>query len=131
MAKLGIDGNSKFGSDGWRSLGIDGTRNWNWTSPKSIGLIWRQISKVCLGSICTAIYSLAETPKPTARPPHLDSDTRALLVSQDRRHLFVTSCLRVINTVGDISKGLTNTLKLAKRIYKMKDSDIRKEKTKK
>jgi hypothetical protein len=39
---------------------------------------------------CAQLYSLAETPPP---PPHLGSYTRALLVSQDRRHLFVTPCL--------------------------------------
>ncbi len=38
---------------------------------------------------CTQLYSLAETPQPPP-PPHLDSSTRALLVSQDRRHLFMT-----------------------------------------
>ncbi len=36
---------------------------------------------------CTLLYSLAETPQ---LPPHLGSHTRALLVSQGRRHLFVT-----------------------------------------
>jgi hypothetical protein len=40
--------------------------------------------------MCTAVlYSLAETPQPTL-PPHLGSYTRALLVSQDRRHICVT-----------------------------------------
>ncbi len=36
------------------------------------------------------LYSLAETPNPP--PPALDSYTRALFVSKDRRHLFVTPC---------------------------------------
>ncbi len=40
------------------------------------------------------LYSVAETPQPpSSPPPHLDSYTsytRALLVSQDRRHLLVT-----------------------------------------
>ncbi len=36
------------------------------------------------------LYSLAETPQPL--PPLLGSYTRALLVSQDRQHLFVTPC---------------------------------------
>ncbi len=36
---------------------------------------------------CTQLYSLAETPQ---LPPYLDSDTRALLISKHRRHLFVT-----------------------------------------
>ncbi len=40
-----------------------------------------------LGS-CVQLYSLAETPQ--LNPPHLGSYTRTLLVSQDRRHLFLT-----------------------------------------
>jgi hypothetical protein len=41
------------------------------------------------------LYSLAETPQPpTPIPPHLGSYARALLVVQDRRHLFVTPCLK-------------------------------------
>jgi hypothetical protein len=41
---------------------------------------------------CAQLYSLGETPQPPPPPntPHLDSYTRALLVSKDRRHLFVT-----------------------------------------
>ncbi len=39
---------------------------------------------------CAQQYSLAETPQ---LPPHLGSDKRALLVSQDRRHLFVSPLL--------------------------------------
>jgi hypothetical protein len=39
------------------------------------------------------LFLLTETPQSTP-PPHLVSYTRALLVSQDRRHLFVTPCLR-------------------------------------
>ncbi len=43
--------------------------------------------------ICAQLYSLAETPQPLPPPPptpgnYLGSYTRALLVSQDRRHLF-------------------------------------------
>jgi hypothetical protein len=40
------------------------------------------------------LYSLAESPQ-LPLPPHLGSYTRALLVSQDRRHLFVTPCLQM------------------------------------
>ncbi len=40
------------------------------------------------------LYSLAETPQLPPLPPHLGSYTRALLVSQDRRHLFVTPGVR-------------------------------------
>ncbi len=40
---------------------------------------------------CAQLYSLAETPQPPPPfLPHLGSYTRALLVSQDRRHLYVT-----------------------------------------
>jgi hypothetical protein len=37
-------------------------------------------------------------------PPHLGSYTRALLVSQDRRHLFVTPCM--LRTVFELSGEL-------------------------
>jgi hypothetical protein len=44
------------------------------------------------GLLCTLqLYSLAETTRLTPSPPHLDLFPMALLVSQDRRHLFVTS----------------------------------------
>ncbi len=42
-----------------------------------------------IGLQIPALYSLAATPQ---LPQHLGSYTRALLVSQDRRHLFVTPC---------------------------------------
>jgi hypothetical protein len=43
------------------------------------------------GLLCTVVYSLAETPQLfPSPPPHLGSYTRALVVSQDRRHIFVT-----------------------------------------
>ena len=42
-----------------------------------------------LGS-CVQLSSLAETSQPPSLPPDLGSYTRALLVSQDRRHLCVT-----------------------------------------
>ncbi len=50
------------------------------------------LSKVYLGSLCSCaqLYLLAETQQPPHPPPPLGSYTRALLVSQDRRHLFVT-----------------------------------------
>jgi len=38
---------------------------------------------------CAQLYSLAETPQPPI-PPHWDSNTRALLVRKDRRHICVT-----------------------------------------
>ncbi len=39
---------------------------------------------------CVQLYSLAETPHPSSPLLHLGSYMRALLVSQNRRHLFVT-----------------------------------------
>ncbi len=39
---------------------------------------------------CVQLYSLAETPQLSPLPQHLGSYTKALLISQDRRHLFVT-----------------------------------------
>jgi hypothetical protein len=44
---------------------------------------------------CVQLYSLAETPVTSPLPPHLGSYTRALLVSQDRRHLFVTPYITI------------------------------------
>jgi hypothetical protein len=45
---------------------------------------------------CAQLYSLAETPQPSPPPPihpHFDSYSRALLISQDGRHLFMIPCL--------------------------------------
>jgi hypothetical protein len=39
-------------------------------------------------------------PRNSALPPHLGSYTRALLVSQDRRHLFVTPWIRDTEGLG-------------------------------
>jgi hypothetical protein len=41
------------------------------------------------GLPCAQLYSLTETPQTLPSPLHLGSYTRALLVSQDRRHFFV------------------------------------------
>jgi hypothetical protein len=40
-----------------------------------------------------AVLIAAEAPQPP--PPHLGSYRRALLVGQDRRHLFVTPCIPI------------------------------------
>jgi hypothetical protein len=48
---------------------------------------------------CVQLYSLAETPQVPPSPRRWGSYTRALLVSQDRRHLFVTP-LRLPNLRG-------------------------------
>ncbi len=47
------------------------------------------------GLLCTAVLIGLDPPRTPRPPPRiLGSYTRALLVSQDRRHLFVTSCRR-------------------------------------
>ncbi len=44
---------------------------------------------------CVQLYSwLKPRNNPPPPPPHLGSYTRALLVSQDRRHLFVAPCIQ-------------------------------------
>ncbi len=48
------------------------------------------ISPKFIWAPCAQLYSLVETPQPPPPPPHVGSYSRALLVSQDRRHLFVT-----------------------------------------
>ena len=48
------------------------------------------VAHKCIWAPCAQLYSLAETPQTPALPPRLCSYKRALLVSQDRRHLFVT-----------------------------------------
>jgi hypothetical protein len=49
---------------------------------------------VCLGSMSRDVHSCTHWLRPRNPPssPALDSYTRALLVSKDRRHLFVTPC---------------------------------------
>ncbi len=42
--------------------------------------------------MCTAVQVLIGWDSASPPPPHLGSFTRALLVSQDRRHIFVTPC---------------------------------------
>jgi hypothetical protein len=54
------------------------------------GCIYR-LNMEFIWASCAQLYSLAETPQ-SPPSPHLGSYTRALLVSQDRRHLFVTPC---------------------------------------
>jgi hypothetical protein len=62
------------------------------------------------GAPCAQLYSLVETPH-SPHPPHLGSYTRELLVSQDRRHLFVTPWIQVFQglyplPVSDSTNGL-------------------------
>ncbi len=49
------------------------------------------------GLLCTPVLIGWDpaTPPPPPIPPHLGSYTRAQLVGQDRRHLFVTACFQV------------------------------------
>ncbi len=56
---------------------------------------------------CVQLYSMAEAWQPTH--PHMGSYTRALLVSQDRRHLFKTpaeSGCSVIRRVENTDPGV-------------------------
>ncbi len=46
------------------------------------------------GLLCIQLYSLAEIPQLPPFPMHLGSYMMAILVSQERRHLFVTPCLQ-------------------------------------
>ncbi len=48
--------------------------------------------------LCSAAVLIGWSPAtPPPLTPHLGAYTRALLVSQDRRHLFVTPCFKCIN----------------------------------
>ncbi len=84
---------SKFDSGG------DGCRRSLHELVQSLCKIWSQISKAYLGS-CVHVYSLAEIPKlPPPSPSHLGSYTRALLVSQDKRHFFVTPWVQPLSKI--------------------------------
>ncbi len=63
------------------------------------------------GLLCTAVL-IGRDPATPPLPP-LGSYTRALLVSQDRRHLFVTSCCRsIIQRQSIIASELRKMLKI-------------------
>jgi len=51
------------------------------------------------GLLCTAAL-IGWDPATPSLPPHLGLYTRALLVSQDRRHLFITPCLKPSKSWG-------------------------------
>jgi hypothetical protein len=75
---------------------------------------------------CT-LYSLTETPQLPPIPLHMGSYTRALLVSQDRRHLFVTPWLTLLHIILQSSlqrRSLSLLGMLSRRIlYKLQNSD--------
>ncbi len=68
----------------WFLITVTGNRN-----TRIIGSIWSKIFKIYLGSMCTAVLIFWD-PATLPPPQHLGSYTRAQLVSQERRHLFVT-----------------------------------------
>ncbi len=58
--------------------------------------MWHYVAayvKYGVSSTKSPVYSCTQTRPPPPPPPHLGSYTRALLVSQNRRHLFVTPCV--------------------------------------
>ncbi len=63
-------------------------------------------SKVYLGSMCTAVLIGWDPATPPPPPSHLGSCTRLLLVSQDRRHFFVTPWLEVSLGAWILHEGL-------------------------
>ncbi len=61
----------------------------------SVGCSHTSISPKFIWAPCAQLYSLADNPQPlTPLPTHLGSYTRSPLVSQDRRHLCVTTWLQ-------------------------------------
>ncbi len=56
---------------------------------------------------CAQLYPFAETPQPPPPPPafELIQYTRALLICQDRRHLFVTPCLQALGSLIYTKRG--------------------------
>ncbi len=55
----------------------------------------------CIWALCVQLYSLAETPlPPPPPPPAFGLIYEGALVSQDRRHLFVTPNLLLSQTLA-------------------------------
>jgi hypothetical protein len=76
------------------------------------------LQKVYLGSMSRDAHSCSHWPRPCNPPipPHWDSYTRALLVSNDRRHLFVTPWLAISLTQVSESSGDVQDLMAVLRI---------------
>ncbi len=58
---------------------------------------------------CAQLYSLAVTRQPPI-PQHLSSYTRALLISQDRRHLFVAPWIMCTKETRSICSHITSNV---------------------
>jgi hypothetical protein len=69
--------------------------NWDVRKTTTFTTVARYGSPKFIWAPCAQLYSLAETPQQAPPSPALELmySTRALMVSQDRRHLFVTPCL--------------------------------------
>ncbi len=82
-----------------------------------------------IGAPCAQLYSLAEAPQPP--PPQLGSKlkycTSALLVIQDRRHIFVTPWLTLLHIFlqSSLQRRFLRLLGLLSRriLYKLQNSD--------
>jgi hypothetical protein len=76
------------------------------------------------------LHSLAKTPQspPPPHPPHLGSYTRTLLVSQDRRHIYVTPCYWRILKKTVVYSGFKNPDRKIRETRKL-DKNSSREKT--
>jgi hypothetical protein len=66
-----------------------------------IGYINMELDLQSLFGLLRAAVLIGLDPTTPPLPPYLGSHTRALLVSQDRRHLFVTPCVKGSHRMGD------------------------------
>jgi len=71
--------------------------------------------------VCAHMHSLAKSETPaTPSPPHLGSYTRALQVSQDRRHLFVTPWNKILERVACSDKIIVTVRMIGSCSYGLK-----------